>query len=319
MAFDRAGFDTDAYLASCAHPCDYDLRVKIDEWRSRGVVIFEGAVDGAAIDRLFGDIEALCKSPKEFDLEIEVRGERRKLAELDFDPRVDTGVKFNCLEAISLAARDLSLNRFACSFLAHVFQEPPVVLQSLTFWRGSNQPAHTDYPYVRTQSKLAHLAASWIPLEDVHPDSGPLAYYPGSHRPEIVRPFDWGGGSVVLEPDSVRTPGELAPYLHAEMSSAGLKAEVFTPRRGDLLIWHGCLVHEGTTVRDPARTRKSYVTHYTSKSARPRLHEMADAEETGRYTERNGGRVYDRPWVRDGRRLPSWNGERQFPFGLRLG
>jgi ectoine hydroxylase-related dioxygenase (phytanoyl-CoA dioxygenase family) len=58
-------------------------------------------------------------------------------------------------------------------------------LQSLTFYKGSQQSIHVDYPYVRCQTQLAKLAASWIPLEDIHPESGPLVYYPGSHKTEI--------------------------------------------------------------------------------------------------------------------------------------
>ena len=71
---------------------------------------------------------------------------------------------------------------------------PPVVMQSLTFQKGSEQPVQVDSPYVRCQAKLAHLAANWISLEHVSPQSGPLAYYPGSHRVEISGFFDWGVG-----------------------------------------------------------------------------------------------------------------------------
>lgn len=306
MPADRPGFDLDAYMARAAIPNDYNLREKIEEWRENGVVIFENAVDAGAVERLLADIDYLCRRPNEFDLEIEWHGARHRLNAIDFNPLSDTGVKFNCLENISLAARELSLNRFVCNFLSHIFQDTPVVLQSLTFWKGSNQPAHTDYPYVRTQTKLSHLAASWIPLEDVHPDAGPLAYYPGSHRPGVIEPLDWGGGSVVLEPDSERNPADLAPHLHAQMDKAGLKPQIFLPKKGDILVWHGWVVHEGTKTRNPALTRKSYVTHYTSLGAYPKEHMYPDALEKRRFTALNGGYVFDHPWVNDRRALPSW-------------
>ncbi len=306
MLFDRPEFDMADYLKQAPVPADYDLREKIEDWRENGVVIFENAVAPAEIDRFLDDIAFLCREPKAFDLEIEFRGARHRLCEIDFNPLSDTGVKFNCLENISLAARNLSLNKFACDFLGHVFQEPPVVLQSLTFWRGSNQPAHTDYPYVRTQTKLSHLAASWTSLEDVHADAGPLAYYPGSHRPGAVTPFDWGGGSVVLEPDSQRNAKELAPYLHEQLAAADLKPKIFLPKKGDVLVWHGWLVHEGTKTRNLGLTRKSYVTHFTSMSAYPRAHLFPNALKDGKYTRRHGGYVFDHPWVKDERCLPSW-------------
>jgi len=27
-----------------------------------------------------------------------------------------------------------------------------------------------------------YLVGAWVAVEDIHPDSGPLVYYPGSHR-----------------------------------------------------------------------------------------------------------------------------------------
>ncbi len=306
MLFDRVGFDLDAYLAKAPSPMDFDLRHQIESWMDTGIATFEGVVSFDELDDFLGDIESLCGNPGAFDLEIESRGQRHRLAEIDFNPLSDTGVKFNCLENISKAARQLSLNKFVCEFLAHVFQASPVVLQSLTFWRGSNQPVHTDYPYVRTQSKLSHLAASWVPLEDIHPDAGPLAYYPGSHKPERVRPFDWGDGSVVLEPDSQRSAAELAPYLQQQLNLSGLKPSVFLPKKGDVLIWHGWLAHEGTKTRNPDLTRKSYVTHYTSLDAYPKAHMYPDAFATQRLTHLNGGYVFDKPWVNDAKALPSW-------------
>jgi hypothetical protein len=35
--------------------------------------------------------------------------------------------------------------------------------------------------------------------EDIQPESGPLVYYPGSHKTEISDFFDWGEGSILFE------------------------------------------------------------------------------------------------------------------------
>ena len=303
---DRDAFRVDEYVARAAHPQDYDLRAKLEEWREAGVVVFPGCVDGALIDLLLDDIEYLSSHPSAFELDVEHKGVHYALKDLPVPPLSDTGIKFNCLENISLAARRLSLTRTVCSFLSHVFQDAPSVLQSLTFWRGSQQMAHLDYPWVRTQTKLPHLAASWIPLEDIHPDAGPLAYYPGSHRPGVIPPFDWGGGSLVQEPDSPRTPGEFVSYLADQAAARGLKKQIFLPKRGDMLIWHGAVLHEGTPVRDMTRTRRSYVTHFTSLGAYPPDHRFPRAMEKGLYTTAHGGYVFEHPWVKDRRELPSW-------------
>ncbi|HEX7705711.1 MAG TPA: phytanoyl-CoA dioxygenase family protein [Thermoanaerobaculia bacterium] len=306
LPIDTPAFDVDAYVNRLPSVHDFDLRTKLQEWKESGIVRFESCVDDDMIEKLLEDILYLSENRSRFDLEIEFRGTRLPLKEMTSSPLSDTGVKFNCLENLSLAARELSLNRLICEFLGHVFLDAPVVLQSLTFWRGSEQPVHIDYPYVRTQTRLPHLAASWIPLENIHPDAGPLAYYPGSHRHELITPFDWGDGSIVFEPDSVRSPAEFSAYLYSEISRLGLQRQVFLPQRGDVLIWHGNLLHEGTHVEDPSRTRRSYITHYTSLASYPREHMLPDAMRTAAFTRKHGGYVFEHPWVRDERELPSW-------------
>lgn len=303
---DTAEFDIDAYLTTAAGDAGYNLKEKLEQWRELGVVVLENSVDVDLIEALLADVEYLSEHRSQFDLEVEHKGVRHRLGDLTESPLTDTGVKFNCLENISLAARQLSLTPSVCDFLGHVFQDAPVVIQSLTFWRGSEQPAHLDYPWVRIQTKLPHLAASWIPLEDIHPDAGPLAYYPGSHRHGLIPPFDWGNGSLVQEPDSTRTPADFVDYLREAIDKLNLSKAVFLPKRGDVLIWHGNVLHEGTPVKDRSRTRRSYVTHYTSLGAYPSDFHYPDALAAGRYTGSDRGYVFDHPWVKDDGALPSW-------------
>ena len=172
--------------------------------------------------------------------------------------------------------------------------------------RGSEQPIHIDYPYVREQQHIAHLAASWIPLEDIHPDAGPLSYFPGSHKPDVCGFFDWGRGSILMEDDSIRTPAEFSAYLDARVRIAGIKELEFCPRRSDALLWHGSLAHGGTRIKNSDLTRRSIVTHYTSLGAYPPLHMRPDAIAEGLCLTQNGGYSFELPWIpRDVRRLSS--------------
>ena len=109
-----------------------------------------------------------------------------------------------------------------------------------------------------------------------------------------------------MEKDSVRTVTDFTNYLAEQVEKLNLKKETFLPKRGDVLIWHGSLLHEGTAVKDKLRTRRSYVTHYTSLSAYPSDHQYRDALATKRFTSIDGGYVFDHPWVTDARELPSW-------------
>jgi phytanoyl-CoA hydroxylase len=303
---DRDDADIEGYVASLKSAPRYDLAQKLRDWRDRGVVIFDGVVDHGLIEALLEDIEVFKRDYGRYKIPIETRGVQIESDELAAFPEQDTGVKINHIHCFSKAAARLSLTPDVVDFLTHIFSGPPSQLQSLTFWRGSQQPIHIDYPYVRQQTNLAYVAASWIPLEDIHPDAGPLGYYPGGHKPEKSGFFDWGGGSIIHDEQSSRSPMEFAEYLWARMKAQGLDRVEFHPRKGDVLIWHGNLPHEGTQVKDPARTRKSYVTHYTAERFLPEWMRPPLATLRGLGVFENGGTSYRYPWF-DGRpTLPSW-------------
>ena len=315
---DRQDIDVKTIASKIGDDYGMDLVSKLVEWRENGIVVFEKAVSPELIDALIDDIDYLKRHHQDFELDVELRGEIKKIASYSRDDLEMDGIKFNSIHSISRAAALLSLNREVMIFLRSVFEDAPAVLQSLTFFRGSQQPIHIDYPYVRTQTKLAHLAASWVALEDIHEDSGPLAYYPGSHKPEVSGFFDWGGGNILYNGDSARTPVEFAEYLAARVHEQKVRSKVYCPKKGDVLIWHGNLAHEGTGIRNQALTRKSYVTHYTSLSAYPadfsidgvsKRVECGDISQPcdgAGYIQRWGGLVFDYPWLSGIQKLPSF-------------
>lgn len=300
---DRDDADIDAYVATLSTRPDYDLAGQLRNWRDRGLVTFENVVPQADIDATLEDIAHLRANFSEFDLPIEIRGKQMQSKDAGYFPIDEPGVKINHLHCFSRAAARLSLNRTVVDFLTHVFQGPPATLQSLTFWRGSQQPVHIDYPYVRQQQRLAFMTASWIPLEDVTPDSGPLAYYPGGHKIDKSGFFDWGDGSILHDEKSTRSPMEFAHYLYARMKEKNIEQVVYCPKKGDALIWHGNLPHEGTKVTNPEATRKSFVTHYSTLQDLPQWMHTADGP---RGVFQNGGHALEWPWVVENKKLPSW-------------
>jgi hypothetical protein len=302
---DRPDADIDAHVDQLSESVGFDLREALVQWRRDGIVLFRGVVDPALIDALKNDIDHLRAHYRDFDLLVETSGVQKHILDLTEEELNSPGLKFNSIHTISRAAARLSLTREVSVFLSHVFRDAPCAMQSLTFYKGSQQPIHVDYPYVRCQTPVAHLAASWIPLEDIHPDSGPLAYYPGSHHEDVSGFFDWGDGSILLESDSQRSPMELSEYLAERVRQAGIASQVYCPKKGDVLVWHGNLSHEGTAIRNPDLTRKSYVTHYSSLGAYPKAHLKPSAPEGGWIARENGGYVFEYSWLNDLNQLPS--------------
>lgn len=280
----------------------FDPVEKLREWRENGIVIFEQVVPHDLIDRFVADFSTILAHPHQHNVSIEIPGKQTHTKSVPVDEAA-TAAKFNHLHLHSGPAVELSLVREIVDFLGLVFGSPAAVIQSLTFKNGSQQPIHIDYPYVKVQEQLAFMAASWIPLEDVHLDAGPLAYYPGGHKPEVSGFFDWGNGNILAEPHKSRTSMEFAQYLYERMHEAGVRPKTFLPRKGDVLIWHGNLPHEGLAIRDPSRSRMSYVTHYTSLEHFPRRWTPNSGDWNDRVYAINGGYVIDPPWPND--QMPS--------------
>jgi ectoine hydroxylase-related dioxygenase (phytanoyl-CoA dioxygenase family) len=215
------------------------------------------------------------------------------------------GVKFNHLHVSSIHAARLSLTREITEFLTAIFGSVAIPMQSLTFCHGSEQATHIDYPYVCRQKRLAYMAASWIPLEDVHQLAGPLAYYPGAHKPSVCGFFDWGNGNILAGREGqTRTGTNFAAWLDQRIASAGIKPKTLLVRKGDLLIWHCNMPHTGTRVQDTSLTRKSYVTHYTGLADYPANWIRPDVYQPSYRTA--SGVVIDFPWSKAEGKLPSW-------------
>lgn len=272
-------------LSERLHREDPDLppRIYSDQVREflrDGVVILPQAIDPDLLDRFDTNLDDLPKlagtsllhgmigiDGKEEHYKARVLRNLPNLGITDFR-KAPPGLKLNDLHRYFESARELAFSTPIIRFLDELFGSEPALIQSLTFWKSSEQGLHQDFSYVHHHSRLGHLAAAWIPLEDISPDAGPLVYYKGSHLLAQQQFFDWGEGSVLASRDcDSQTMINYGNYLEELIQTQGWEPSVFLPRRGDLLIWHGALIHGGTPMRDTALTRRSYVCHYTTAAA----------------------------------------------------
>jgi phytanoyl-CoA hydroxylase len=304
---DRADANVDAFIFNYSKPVSFDLSEKLRFWSKNGYVVFRNVVPLDLIDQFIAEVDHLRENFHDYAIPIEVRGKQTWSKAVSREVIEGIGVKFNHLHTYSLHAAHLSLTREVTEFLQAVFGSPAAPMQSLTFWMGSQQSTHIDYPFVNMQRRLAYMAASWIPLEDVHADAGPLAYYPGAHRPEVTGFFDWGGGDIISrEKTRLRNGREFAAYLDDRLLQAHVEREIFLPKKGDVLIWHCNMPHTGTTVRDDRRTRKSYVTHFTGLDDYPARWIPQDGKGSTGVIRRHSGVIMDFPWNKAEGKLPSW-------------
>jgi hypothetical protein len=97
-----------------------------------------------------------------------------------------------------------------------------------------------------------------VALENIHKDSGPLEYYPGSHKLPFYDNNQLGLDARVITP-SQKNYDKLWESL---IENYDLKKEVFLPKKGQAIIWAAGLLHGGSMQNNPNLTRWSQVTHY---------------------------------------------------------
>jgi ectoine hydroxylase-related dioxygenase (phytanoyl-CoA dioxygenase family) len=131
--------------------------------------------------------------------------------------------------------------------------------QTISGHKSSEQLQHSDSIHMSTYP-TGYLVANWIAFEDIHPDSGPLVYHPGSHKlpylmsDELDIPFDVGYKAY---------KSKYEPAVQDLVAKHSLDAHYFLPQKGDVLLWHANLLHGGSKMRDPARvSRKALVCHF---------------------------------------------------------
>jgi hypothetical protein len=249
-------------VSSGSVPAHHAARVR--SWITDGYTVFPRAVPGDLIDRFRDDIV------RAFD-----EGDDRLLVNspgtdgyVPLQPRTST-VRARVVDAYAHypSARALLFAPPIVEWLRLLFDEPPMLFQSLSFDRGSQQGMHQDTAYVVVHPPL-HMAAAWIALEDVIEGSGELVYLHGSHRlPE----YRFSGEHKHWSPDrdGLEQHDEWSRLILENGQALGMERRAFLARKGDVFIWSADLAHGGAPARDDTLTRRSLVGHYCPRSARP--------------------------------------------------
>ena len=136
----------------------------------------------------------------------------------------------------------------------------PFPFQTLNFPNGTAQHFHSDAVHFHS---LPHgfMCGVWVALEDISVKSGPLVYYPGSHRLPYLTARDLG--LTEAEILGVSNPQKFfEPHWRDCVATNAYPRCLFEARKGDVLVWHANLLHGGSPVRNKTLSRWSQVTHY---------------------------------------------------------
>ena len=234
-----------------------------NSWDNNGYLVLPKFFDEFRIDQVNNLIDQIWKNrkfeenPLVIDAYLNPRGKRMHFREVPDDARLQP-YKLNDLFLESSLIQEIVLDLHLSQVLRELHEGSPLVCNSLTFEYGSQQPCHFDTFFMPPPVENK-LVASWVALEDVNSDNGPLIYYPGSHK---IPPYIFEDGTLVRT-DKERPLCE--KYIYDEIEKRKFKPIEFHAKKGDVLIWHAQLFHGGEQIKNNDLTRKSFVTHYFRK------------------------------------------------------
>jgi ectoine hydroxylase-related dioxygenase (phytanoyl-CoA dioxygenase family) len=145
--------------------------------------------------------------------------------------------------------------------LRELYHREPLPFQTLNFPVGTQQFAHSDTIHFNS-APAGFMAGAWVAMEDMDMDNGPLMYYPGSHKlPEYTM-------AHVGVPAVASNYPKYEEFMQRVIRDFDLKPDYGTIKKGQVFIWSANLIHGGSMMRQPLRSRHSQVTHFYFKGCR---------------------------------------------------
>jgi len=146
----------------------------------------------------------------------------------------------------------LAVHRPVLDLLTKLYGRRAFPFQTLNFEVGTQQKPHADTFHFNSAPER-FMCGVWTALEDISPDAGPLVYYPGSHKLDILERRDLSGD---------KTYSDYEAHIAAAIEAHGFGPEYGLLKRGQALIWSANLIHGGSRRSNLDLTRMSQVTHY---------------------------------------------------------
>lgn len=125
--------------------------------------------------------------------------------------------------------RQIASSPAILELLSRLYGRRAFPFQTLNFPVGTQQHPHTDSSHFSSMPER-FMCGVWVALEDIHPDSGPLMYYPGSHRLPVFANEHVGFAAHAAQ--SVPGQAVYEPMWRALVEAQGLKPAHFLPKRG---------------------------------------------------------------------------------------
>jgi hypothetical protein len=163
--------------------------------------------------------------------------------------------------------RDVCLYEPLVDIVEKLVGKPVALFLTLSGLQSTRRSWHQDF-YLKPGYENVDYSAVWIAVGDVDPDSGPYEYVPETHKLPTLRRelvYEWltpeERNSPVAHKTSERFVEVACERLFEERN---LQRRTFLPKRGDVLIWHHSLLHQGSKPNVPGMFRPGLIAHYNA-------------------------------------------------------
>ena len=223
-------------------------------WMEDGYVILKGVIDLSELDRIWETYERAV-----FDGKVPIEVYQKGMGDLFLGRCLDAHVWVPQLRDISHHPKFLE----TASFLLGVKAVP---FQTIIGFAGSEQSEHSDSIHMSTYP-LGYMTAAWVAFEDIHPDSGPLVYYPKSHRLSYLFSRHLPKTDDLSYKRGRWYNDHYEPRIKQLIEEHDLKPKYLDAKKGDVLFWHANLIHGGSRRENKSLSRRAIVAHYFGKGA----------------------------------------------------
>ena len=239
-------------------------------WAVNGYIILNNLIENQILDEVWTAYEKAIRAGK-IILQQEPAAEHDPYPGRYLNPHKKAGAFCRILKHTGLLR-----------WIRVLMEREPKPLQTIASHKGSQQAAHSDSIHMTTYP-LGYLAAAWIAFENIHPDSGPLLFYPGSHK----LPYVFSKNVGITESDFKNEgygsyQAKYEPFIRQTIEQHNLERHYFLAKRGDVLVWHANLIHGGSARRDMQLSRRALVCHFFAKGAFV-YHDLASARSKQQY------------------------------------
>lgn len=204
-----------------------------------GFVVVEGVLNGDECDDMIGHMDSLQSGRKELE---------------GFEPREPDNLnRTHNQHLYDPKALELLLHQGLRRPLADCFNDEAEGIQTMYFWTGSEQRRHQDQFY------LPGCMSAWLALEDVSRRNGTIYVQPGSHklhlvtRAELTERF---GDNRNLD------GGPYSDCVDEQFEKNELPETPVEVSKGDVVLFHGVLIHRGGPIDEPGSSRHVMANHY---------------------------------------------------------